>query len=220
MATGQILAHRRPWGGGEQGSPQEKGETTMRAHSKAIIFLAILTILSNSQAIAKKNHEKPVQERFAATLSPPLSADNSVDIAIEDVSTPAEVQDWAKLYSKEGEGGFEKALGQADKGYFRMMTSETMRLLIVESSPEGTGRRLQIVAKAPTSFSSSSQVGLIGIGHGGYPFTCIQLDVDAQGNGTGFLIPFAKLTFSPEGHMVVKPMNRSGSRLANVHLEK
>jgi hypothetical protein len=176
-------------------------------------------LLGVGAAFAKKKAEKPVRERFEATMSPALSSDNSVSIAIEEFSTDEEVQDLAQAFARGGEDSLEKALGKIKKGYFRTGAGQTMPLLIVQSSSEGAVRRLNILGRAPTVFGGAGDTQ-VSIGHRSYPYTCIQLEVDEKGDGTGLLVPFANVVFNQQGRMVIKPMSRTPARLVNVRWEK
>ncbi len=185
-----------------------------RLITKALCTACVLFGLGGT--FAKKQPEKPVQERFGATISPAFSSDNSVTVAIQEFSTDEEVQALSRSFAAGGQDAVEKALDKTKKGYFRIDDAQTMPLLIVQSWPEGAGRRLHLVGRAPTSFGMQN----ISIGHRGSPYTCIQLEVNWQGNGKGMLLPYANLEFNQQGEIVVKPMAHSGSRLVNVHLEK
>jgi hypothetical protein len=60
------------------------------------------------------------------------------------------------------------------------------------------------------------------IGHRGYPFTFIQLQIDRQGQGRGQRVSFAKIVFDNKGAIDVEPMAvgtgaNSAMPLANVH---
>lgn len=194
-------------------------EESMRRTLISTVLCTACLLLGVSVTFAKKKAEKPVQERFEATMSPAFSSDNSVTVAIEEFSTDEEVQDLAQAFARGGADSLEKALGKIKKGYFGMAGGQTMPLLIVQSSAEGGVRRLNILGQAPTLFGGAGDVQ-VSIGHRGYPYTCIQLEVDEKGKGTGLLVPYANVVFNQQGRIVIKPMSRAATRLVNVHLEK
>jgi len=194
-------------------------EESMRRQLISAVLCTTFLLLGVGATFAKKKAEKAVQERFEATISPAFSSDNSVSIAIQEFSTDEDVQGLAQAFARGGEDSLEKALGKVKKGYFRLGAGQTMPLLIVQSSSEGAVRRLNILGWAPTVFGGAGDTQ-VSIGHRGYPYTCIQLEVDEKGNGTGLLVPFANVVFNQQGRMVIKPMSRAPSRLVNVRWEK
>jgi hypothetical protein len=171
----------------------------------------------------KKKPEKPVLESFDATVTPSLGV-FGVNISIEEFSTEEEIQDLARTFSKGGEDAIENALGKVRKGYVRMQSGEALSIRLIRSRSAGGVRTLNIVSVAADRIVNESG-GQTFIGHRGYPYTFIQLQIDERGMGKGTMVPFAKLTFDRQGGIEVKPMEvGSGSsalfRLINVHPAK
>lgn len=167
---------------------------------------------------AKKSEEKPVQERFEATVSPQAG---NLRISIQEYSNDEEMQDFAQAFMSGGEGALRKALGKSKKGSFVLGEGMTMPLMIVQSQTAGSGRKLFLLGLAPTVFAGQFG-GSVSIGHRGYDYTFIQLEVDEQGKGKGALVPYANVVFNPEGRIVIKPMGAVDKRplpLLNVHKE-
>ena len=185
---------------------------------KRSLLLAVLSVtcwvLVAGWSFGKK--ENPVQERFEATMNPPLSSNNRLTVAIREFSSDQEVQEIAKTFAEGGEGALEKAFGKVKKGEFRIGNEASMPLMMVTSSAEGSVRRLSLLGKAPTIYVQGFG-GSMSTGHRGYPYTFIQLEVDEKGNGSGMLILYVNLTFDPQGRMSLKPMERQTFRLVNVH---
>jgi hypothetical protein len=85
-------------------------------------------------------------------------------------------------------------------------------------------RRLGIVGAASDRVRAEYG-GQVIIGHRGYPFTFIEIQVDEQGNGKGTMIPFTKLVFNKQGMMNVESMgvvtgSAGKANLVNVHSVK
>lgn len=200
-------------------------------------FLA-LVILGSYMADAKKKPEEPVQESFVANF---LSASGNapyLTIAIQEFSTADEVQQLAQSYAHGGEDSLRSALGKSKKGYFTLGSSQTVRLRMIQAQPMGTGRRLTFVGEAPDTFfpgespgaASSGSMGprMTMVGHRGYDYSVIQLQVDDQGNGKGLIYPYCNVVFDKQGELVVKPMQSQlapgaydrPSQLVNVHWKK
>jgi hypothetical protein len=175
--------------------------------------ICILYLLGGpGKSVANKKAERAIQERFAATGA----NGDDLTVAIQEFSTEEEIQNLAQIFAQQGEGALQKALAKVKKGLFVTGNAAAAPLVIVQSKTEGSGRRLQIIGKAPTV----STEGEILTPHPDYPYTFIQLEVDDKGNGKGMLIPFAALLFNDQGRMVLKPMSKGAVQLVNVHHEK
>ena len=148
----------------------------------------------------KKKPEKPVLESFDATVTPSLGV--GVNISIEEFSTEEEIQDLARTFSKGGGDAIESALGKVRKGYVRMQSGEALSIRLIRSRSAGGVRTLDIVSVAADRIVNESG-GQTLIGHRGYPYTFIQLQVDERGIGKGVMVPFAKLKFNPQGGIEV-----------------
>lgn len=202
----------------------------MRARQIWAAVCASCLIFGAGLTLGKKKASTGIQERFAATLVPPLNeprpravgdtADSALSLTIEGHTTDEEMKGLSQTFAEDGQGAMDKALGKSKKGYFTMGVGQTMPLVIVQSRSEGTSRKLQMVGKAPGTFRSPDGTTISNLPHNGFPYTFIQLDVDEQGNGKGMLVPFGNFGFDNRGHMVIKPMFRSGNSLVNVHSEK
>ena len=158
---------------------------------------------------------KTLNEHFSATFG----IGNSVDIAISDYSTRADLQKLAQAYLQGGEKAFRKAIHKTKRGYFSFANSMTMPLLIVQSVPAGPLRKLTLVGGAPGWFSGPGASGY-SVGNRGYPYTLIELDVNQDGKGQGLLYEFVNISFDKQGSIQVKPMYRLPERLQGVQLEK
>jgi hypothetical protein len=190
----------------------------MRRHLMATALCTTSLVLGLSGTSAKEKGQKPVQERFEATMNPSVSDDRSLSLAIEEFSSDAEVEDLKRSFAQGGEEALWRTLHRMKKGYFTMGSGQTMPIRVLQSSSAGGSRRLNIIGEAPTLFRGVS--GSVSIGHRGYPYTWIQLAVDEQGNGKGTLIPFANIVFNKEGRMEIVSMKSGSIQLLSVHLEK
>ena len=172
---------------------------------------------------AKKKPEKPIQEQFEATISPMISP-RSMTIAIEEFSTNDEMQAIAQAFAKGGEDAVESSMRKIKKGYYQIERGEVMPIELIQLKSAAGVRSLGIVGEASDRFQGTSPDKVF-IGHRGYPYTFIEIEVDQQGNGKGLMIPFAKLVFNKQGQMVVEPMEvgtgiHASFQLINVHWTK
>jgi len=185
---------------------------------------AICLILSAGASFAGKKHskdksakDKDVKEYFVAALG----GGNSVDIAIEGYTTNGDMQNFASLYNQGGEKALKKALRKAQMGYFKIGGGQNMPLAIIESTPPGPARRLNMIAIAPAVFTAR-YAGDLSARLSDYPYTLIELEVNSQGKGRGIMYEFVNLTFDQQGRVHVHPMGGQGLRagLMGVHLAK
>ena len=184
----------------------------------AILCVACLVLIAG-WSFGKKKAEKPVQERFEATISPAISSNNRLSVAIQEFSADQEVQELARTFAAGGEGALGKTLGKIKKGHFRIGNEQTTPLVMVTSSSDGSRRRVSLIGKAPTVYGEGFG-GSVSTGNRGFPYTYIQLEVDEQGNGEGMIILYVNLSFDPQGRISLKPMDRQTFRLVNVHKQQ
>jgi hypothetical protein len=169
---------------------------------------------------AKKKRERPVQEHFEATISPvPMSVSGDrVAIAIEGFTSEQELQDLARTFLSGGKRTLRGAMGKMRKGYLDVPGGrDRMPIETLESNWSGAVRNLTIVAERGLEYWGISYTDRLDVD---YPYTCVQLGVDEQGNGKGTIIRFAKVTFNAQGRMVIENWSRQPLRLINVHLVK
>ena len=136
------------------------------------------------------------------------------------------------LCAKVRAGTARSALAKVKKGFFQVEKGDIMPVKVVEVKPFNGGRRINIVGVASDRFqgtanmrdASANRPGVeqVFIGHRGYDYTFMQLDIDQQGNGKGTMVFFANVVFNKEGGLVVKPMSAmNGStqvaQLVNAH---
>jgi hypothetical protein len=210
----------------------------MRRQFISMAMLEALVLLGSFTADAKKKPEEPVRESFVANF---LSASGNapyLTIAIQEFSTDDEVQQLVQSYARGGEDSLRSAMGKSKKGYFTLGSSQEVRLRMIQAQPVGTGRRLLLVGEAPDTFfpgespgaSSSAGTGprMVLVGHRGYDYSVIQLEVDEKGNGKGLIYPYCNVVFNEQGKLVVKPIQgvlvpssySQPNQLVNVHWQK
>ena len=187
------------------------------------ICLAFL-VAGFNVVFGKKKPEKPALDQFEANISPPMGNFSTISIVLEEYSTPEEVHGLADIFAKGKQDALDNALGKMKKGFFRYGGAMGMPIMMVEQKTEPGFRRLTIAGKALDTVNTEFGGQTI-IGHRGYPYTCIEIDVNDQGQGKGTLIPFANLVFNQAGRIVAKPMsslsgNSQAVQLLKVHSVK
>jgi hypothetical protein len=190
-----------------------------------------------STVFAKK---KPVIENIQARLySPPNDPLNKeVRVAIYEYSTDQELQDLAQAFARRGKDGLVSALGRMKKGYMQFPgAAGDWPVELVESKSLGAMRRLTIVAQRGQSYSETPYTQQMpgGIGRTNvrlegrfdqtnlgqeYPYICVQVEFDEQGNGKGEIVVYAKLGFDSAGHMTINRWNTRPFQLVDVRSSK
>ncbi len=186
---------------------------------RAILCVTCL-VLGRSFASAQQQTDKPVRERFEATISLLLAGWDTVSVTIEDFSTDEEMQELAQTFAHGGRDALEDALHKIRKGFLRMggggMVTTPIMMALSAPADDG-GRRLQIVALQPSHFSplEGSQISA----STRYPYCVVNLNVDEHGNGKGTMLTMVDLVFKQQGHMGVKRFGHPSFQLLNVRSE-
>jgi hypothetical protein len=185
------------------------------------LLCAIRLALGVGATFAQKKSENPVRERFEADITPAISSDNNMSLAIQELSSDQELQDLALTFARGGGDALHKALAKVKKGYFRMGGSPTMPLVLITSRSEGSGRKMNFVGLVPMLFAAELG-GWYPNQPAGYPYMYVRLEVNEQGKGHGVLFPHADVRFDEHGRVVVQPRPLDGRvhDLLNVHLVK
>lgn len=175
------------------------------------VAVSICFLLNPAVSPAGKEREKPVQERYAANIRRTRSSSvDSLTIAIREFTPDQDLQGFARAYNEGGEDALAKSMASLDKGFVQVENGKALPIEAVFANSDGGRRRLEIIAQAAEQYLGNSTV-IVFSSHEGFPFTCVQLDLDAQGKGEGVIVPYAKLTFTKDGRMVVKPMDLKNS---------
>jgi hypothetical protein len=173
-----------------------------------------------STVFAKK---KPVIERIEARVAPislSVTVRGDVIIVIYEYSTKQELQDLAQAFARRGKDGLASALGKMKKGYMQVPgVYDELPVELAESKSQGAIRRLTIVAERGQSNFATRSMQIDNLGQE-YPFTCVQLEFDEQGNGKGEMIVYAKLGFNSTGEMTINRWNTRPFQLLDVRSSK
>jgi len=146
-----------------------------------------LLLLGSGTADAKKKKpEAPVQESFGANIEG-MAGSPSLIVGIQEFSTDDEVQQLAQSYARGGEDSLVSALGKTNKGYFKLESSETKRLRIIQVHTTAAGRRLLLIGEAPRVFTPTAREQadptaprMVMVGNGGYNYTAIKLELGLE----------------------------------------
>lgn len=154
----------------------------------ALLLLAIATLATDDGE----------GERFQATILD-MGGDNvafrtaqRVFFEVERYSTDAEVAALAKVLAEGGPEALREAVRDANRGWFRVGNSVGYPLALASSIPGASGRTLRLLIDRPIDFfpgANSRQPT-------DYPFSVIEVDLDAAGKGDGRLIGAAAVSLA------------------------
>ncbi len=185
------------------------------------LMLMVACLFGGVSAVSSK--KRPVMECIEARVATiPVSVGSSghVRIVIYEYSTDEELQHLAQAFARRGKDGLESGLGKMKKGYMQVRgEAHDLDVELAESKSQGAIRRLTIVAEGyvaplPTLGMQTDCV------RQDYPFTCVQLEFDEQGNGNGEIAVCAKLGFNSLGHMTITRGNTRLFELVDVRSSK
>jgi hypothetical protein len=177
-------------------------------------MLVAVCLFGGVRTVSSK--KRPVIERIEARVAPiytSVGSNRDVTIVIYEYSTDQELQDLAQAFARRGKDGLRSALGKMKKGYMEAPgVAGNLSVELAESKSLGAIRRLTIVADRGQASSY--------LGGEEYPFTCVQLELDEQGNGKGEIVVYAKLGFNSVGQMTINRWNTRPFELVDVRSSK
>jgi hypothetical protein len=182
---------------------------------RSTLFLLVLGISAVIFASPRKRKAEnvTVKERFEA-----IGALGKVDLYVWEYSTPDDLTKLAEAFTNGGSHDVQKAASRMEKGSLTISTSEggtANTIRIFEKQETEKGRRIVAVADRYQDISALQFGGPLT----DYPFTCVELHLDESGKGEGILIPFAKITFSKEGKLVIENYSAKPVPLMKAHME-
>jgi hypothetical protein len=140
------------------------------------LLLVAFVVLMSQMTFGGKKPKRPVLERYSGRVTPYKTGGDSalsknmgendnqglfvkmnddVDVSIQEFTSDQEAQTIAQSFRDGGENGLEKVMKKLNKGYFKIGNGSTSQILYVTAAVEGSVRKLSIIGKGPSSFSSS-----------------------------------------------------------------
>jgi hypothetical protein len=186
------------------------------------VMLVVACLFGGLSAVFAK--KKPVIERIDARAAPTsiaVGVDPNVRILVYEYSTDDDLQELALAFAKHGTDALNGALGKMKKGTILQIPGMPgdLPVELVESKSQGASRQLTIVAERGQSPLATRYMQIDNLGQG-YPYVCIQIEFDEQGNGKGEIVEYAKLGFDSAGHMTISRWNTKPFQLVDVRSSK
>ena len=178
-------------------------------------LLAVGMALAPSSGAAQTGAETFTATATIKTVAAGASATAPVRIALDRKMPASEADKYSAAFKAGGAAALRKALtGVAPVGSVTLAAAKPVPVRIAFERPTGGGRLITIVTDTPLLFVGASLPGAKA--KEGYEFGVIDIEVDAQGNGSGTVSPAAKIGLNPQGAFVVTDYSQELVRLTNV----
>jgi hypothetical protein len=173
---------------------------TMEKIKNASLFIVLATavlVFAGSTAGAAEKFTGRILTGGSINTVPVLNC----KISIEKYSNTEEILELVRIMNEDGYQAFMKAFRESNKGSFQVIGGRGLNVTIHATNTTSTdkGRRVQLFTQRQ-SWDVDVQQRM----SGRYLFMVIELDIDAEGRGTGRIYPAAEIQFNSEGKIVMK----------------
>lgn len=173
-----------------------------RSFTRAAVVTLVVLMLASSNILAQ---DKPQRETIQATAmgqSSQLGRMISVNIMIEEYSTPEDQQILLQAFNTAGMKGLSNALGKMkSKGRLSITGTLGYEVNYIRSFPTETGRKIRIVTNRPIRFgeawtdSRSSD----------YNLSALELELsNEKGKSTGILLPVCQFKIDKDKQIAIE----------------
>ena len=179
----------------------------MRKINKSIFAIAAiavigLALLPNTGRTAE---DPPKRETFLATAmgqGTQLGRMHSINITIDEYSTPEDQQALLEAFNTKGMQGLSNALGKMkSKGRLSMTGTLGYDVTYIRSFPTATGRKIRLATNRLIRFGEAWADGR----SMDYNLSAIELDIDNEkGKSTGILLPSCRFKLDKDKHLEIE----------------
>lgn len=160
--------------------------------------------------------EKPAQRITAQLVNPgsirPRLDTRPVTVWIERYTTESEAERFDALLRQKGARAFENALAEDAVGRLQVGDRLSYSIGFAWRTEDDSGEHLVLIAQRPIDFREIFS----GSRSRNYPFTVVQLDLDAEGEGTGEIVLAGKISATKNGQVEILDLDFSTARLLQV----
>lgn len=178
------------------------------------IVVALFSLLALIAAPASAEEKKPMADEFTAvfiSMNAPGAMGKPVQIWIESWTPDDVASSLAATLKEKGQAGLVQALPNTRVGTIRIGTSDGYPISIARQRQTADGRVVLLASNRPF-------VGLTqgGVAAANYPFGFVQLELKADGTGTGTIIGAAEVSFDDKQNLTVSTYAAQPGRLSDV----
>lgn len=178
---------------------------------RIVATVAVLMLLATPGFAAEK---KPMADEFTAVLismNAPGAMGKPVQIWIENYTTDEVAESLMTTLETTGQSALINAIPETRAGTIRIGTSDGYPISIARQRQTENGRVVILASNRP----------FVGLTEGGpaaakYPIGFIQLELDADGKGTGTIIGAAQVTVDDKRNLTVASQSSQPGRLSDV----
>jgi hypothetical protein len=178
---------------------RERVSAMRKPNRSRIIFIlaAAGLIFAGAIPLAAEKFTGRILTGGTANIAPVLNC----KVSIEKYTNPEEILELVKILNEKGYEPFMKAFRETNKGMFQVTGGRGLNVTIHATNSVTTdkGRRVQLFSER-----QSWDVDIRQRMSGQYLFMVIELDIDAEGRGTGRIYPAAEIQFNSEGKIEMK----------------
>lgn len=184
-----------------------------------IFSLCVFLCLSflNVVAQTEKNEPEVFTGNALLTSTAAAGATTRLTITIEEYTSDEDIMKYIDILKTEGQDGLRKVLEKVQKGWIAPTGKVRDTLNLARSRPIEGGRILNILKTRHLRFIEFA-------GHTSrsreYEFTFIQLKLDEDGNGEGYMFAGTKIEFDKEGKLVLEQRGTAPILIRAVKLKK
>lgn len=179
----------------------------MRKMEKIRLTIAVVAIIGLvlMPGAGRTAQDTPKRETFQATAmgqSTQMGRMFSVNIIVEEYSTPEDQQILLEAFNSKGMEGLSNALGKMKpKGRLAMTGTLGYDVTYIRSFPTETGRKIRLVTSRPIRIGEAWHDGR----STDYNLSAIELDIsNEKGKSTGILLPACQFKLDKEKHLTIE----------------
>jgi len=161
--------------------------------SRILLTLALALSLGLATAVA----DETSGERFQGTIFDPggnLPGRSTAPVIfqVDSYSSDAEVAALAKVLAEQGPEALREAMWDLEKGWIRVAGSVGYPIAVARSIPGPNGRTVRLMIDRPIDFFEAVR----NLRTTDYPFSMVEVQLDAEGKGEGQLIAAAAVSLT------------------------
>ncbi len=185
-----------------------------------LLCLSFLTVCASSTDV-KTQAEKEGAEVFTGnallTSTAAAGATTRLTITIEEYTSNEDIMKYIDILKTEGQDGLRKVLEKVEKGWIAPTGKVRDTLNLARSRPVEGGRLINILKTRHLRFIEFARSTARSRE---YEFTFIQLKLDEDGNGEGYIFAGTKIEFDKEGKLVFEQRGTAPILIRAVKLRK
>jgi hypothetical protein len=185
---------------------------------KRTIIFGLSLFLALGFLVVEAYSEETKPEVFTGNAVATGGPTTRLTITIDKYSNAEEAMKYIEILKNEGQAGLRKVLEKVSIGWIAPTGRVREAINFARSLPQEDGGRIINILKA--RYLQFIEFALSTPRSREYDFTFIQLKVDKEGNGEGYMFAGTKVEFNKEGKLVLEQRGTVPIRIRGVKLRK